>query len=53
MVQIVQLHRRGAGSQALVQAHAGGLVTVVGAVVDVVGAVEPGEQLQQESRFVG
>ena len=35
------------------QAFAGGLVTVVGAVVDIVGAIGPRQQLKQETRLVG
>ena len=42
-----------AGAQRFAQADAAGLVAVEGAVVDVVGAVEPGEELKQEAGFVG
>ena len=51
-VQVFKLHRRRAGAQTLRQADAGSLMAIVRAVVDVVGAVQPREQLQQESRLV-
>ena len=52
LFHVVELHRAGAGADHARQPHATGLVAVVTAVVDVVGAVEPGEELQQETRFI-
>jgi hypothetical protein len=46
--QIIQNDRRRAAADAALQTDAAGLVAVVTAVVDVVGPVDPREQLQQE-----
>ena len=50
--QVIETHARGAGTDRLAQTHPRGLVTVIGAVVDVVGAVDAGEELQQEAGLV-
>src|SRR5262249_3878079 len=50
---ILQADGRGAGPERAGQPDGAGLVAVVGAVVYVVGAVQAGEQLQQEAGLVG
>ena len=52
MLEILQLHGRGAGAERVGQADAAGLVTVVAAIVDVVRAVQTREELHQEAGFV-
>ena len=51
-LDVFELHRRRARAQARRQPDAARLMAVVRAVVDVVGAERPREELQQESGFV-
>ncbi len=44
--------RRRAAADARLQSHAAGLMAVVAAIVDVVGAIDASQQLQQKARFV-
>jgi hypothetical protein len=52
VLHVVELHGAGSGADHAREAHAARLVAVVGAVVDVIGAVEPREQLEQEAGLV-
>ena len=52
VLDVVEHDRRGAGAERRCQPDAARLMAVVAAVVDVVRAVEPSEELQQEARFV-
>ena len=52
VLDVFQHQRRRAGPQHAAQSDAAGLMTVEAAIVDVVGPVHPGEDLQQESGFV-
>ena len=52
LVDILEVEGRGAAAGDARQTHARGLMAVEGAVVDVVGAPEAGDHLQQEARFV-
>ena len=52
MFHVLELHGAGAGADHAGKPHAAGLMAVKAAVVDVVGAVEPGKELQQKARLV-
>ena len=52
VLEVFELDRRRAAAGDARQADAAGLVAVVAAVVDVVRAVQPGEELQQEAGLV-
>ena len=51
-LEILELHRPRPRPQHARHPHAAGLMAVEGAVVDVIGAVEAGEELEEEARFV-
>ena len=51
-LDVLELHRRGAGAERGVEADAARLMAIVGAVVDVVAAERPREELQQEAGLV-
>jgi hypothetical protein len=52
LIDILQSHRGRARSERSTQANPAGLMAIVAAVIDVVGAIQPSHQLQQESSFV-
>ena len=52
LLQIVERDGGRAGTQRLIQSHTAGLMAVVAAVVDVVGAIQARSKLQQKARFV-
>jgi hypothetical protein len=52
MLHVVELDGAGARADHARQADTAGLVAVEAAIVDVVGAVEPGEELQQEAGLI-
>ena len=49
--EIGEFDRGRAGADGVAKRHAGRLVAVVGTVIDVVGAIQPGKELQQEAGF--
>ena len=52
LLQIVQRYRGRAGAEGLIQSDTAGLMAIVAAVVDVVGAVESSSQLQEKAGFI-
>ena len=53
VIEILQLNGRRSGAEALRQTDPRCLMAIIGAAVNIVGAEHTGEQLQDESRFIG
>ena len=53
MIEVIQFNSGGTCSQALAEPNSGSLMAEKRTVVDVVGSINSGKQLQKETRFIG